>query len=69
MTKKIQWTDGMLHKLRMLYPDHTIGDIADELGISSPTVSAKARALGLKRSEDFNRKTFNGRYTFNKWRK
>lgn len=69
MAKTIQWTDDMLHTLTTLYPTHTIGDIADELGISDTAVSNKAKSLGLKRSKSFNPRAFIGRYTFKKYKK
>ena len=51
------------------YPTHTIGDIADELGISDTAVRNKVKALGLKRSKSFNPSAFVGRYTFKKYRR
>lgn len=66
---KIKWTGEMLDALRTLYPTHTIGDIADVLGVSDTTVSNKAKQLGLKRSEGFNVYSYVGRYTFKKYRR
>ena len=69
MPKTIKWTDDMLHTLTTLYPTHTLGDIADVLGISDTAVSNKGKELGLKRSKSFNPSAFVGRYTFKKYRR
>lgn len=56
------WTSEMDAYLREHYPSGTIGDIADHFGLSGPTVSKRAKLLGLVRVEGWNRNDFHSRY-------
>lgn len=60
--RPIEWDEWMIATLTSMYPDNSITDIADELGISPNTVQAKAKQLGLQKSPDYNRKKYHYRY-------
>ena len=63
MNKKIIWTESKLQYLIEHYPTDTANDIADVIGCSDFSVSRKAKELGIKKSTDFKRWNFIGRYT------
>lgn len=56
----LYWTPSMLDILRRHYPECTAAEVAQMLGMSAPTVLAKARKLRLARKADFA-KTLNAR--------
>lgn len=56
-----QWTDEQLAVLVRMYPDHTCEAIAASVGRSRPSVYAKAKALGLKKSAAFYASERSGR--------
>lgn len=62
MAKRIEWTAEMLDCLERRYPTDSASDIADALGCSTSTVVNKARKLGIRKSQDFRRSDFIGRY-------
>ena len=51
--------------LREHYPDGTVLDIADALGMSPPPVSRRVKELGLQHSEGWSQAKFNSRYVKN----
>lgn len=55
------WTDIELKLLRAAYPDQRAVAIAELLGMKLHLVYAKARQLGLQKSESFKRSTVSGR--------
>lgn len=55
------WTAQDLQHLTTHYPDKTAGMLAAEMGIKRHIVSAKACALGLKKSEAFKASAASGR--------
>ncbi len=63
MNNKIVWTKSKLQYLIEHYPTDTANDIADVIGCSDFSVSRKAKELGIKKSIDFKRWNFIGRYT------
>ena len=60
--RKYPWTEQEEEYLRLHYPTEAACDIADRLGLSSPTVIAKARDMGLSKSEGFDRNRYARRY-------
>ena len=63
MGKRVVWTKEMLNYIREHYPNEPACDIADVLGVVDTTVSNKAKEMGLKKSPDFDKRKFCGRYT------
>lgn len=55
------WTAQELQHLTTHYPEKTAGMLAAEMGIKHHIVYAKARALGLKKSEAFKASAASGR--------
>lgn len=50
MTKKPTiWNDAKIKRLKELFPTASNDDIAEELGMSVPTLKKKAYELGLKK--------------------
>lgn len=62
MKQRIDWTEERLQYLRDHYPTGTAEDIADVIGCSGDSVSRKARELGIRKSPDFKKSNFIGRY-------
>lgn len=62
MNNKIVWTESKLQYLIEHYPTDTANDIADVIGCSDFSVSRKAKELGIRKSPDFKRWNFIGRY-------
>lgn len=63
MGKRVVWNESMLGYIREHYANEPACDIAEVLGISDKTVSVKAREMGLKKSPDFDKHSYCGRYT------
>lgn len=62
----IHWTDEQERYLIEHFPTEPACDIAEHLGISYPTVLKKAKAMGLKKSPDYDRfKVCTNRYVKN----
>ena len=59
---KCKWSDEQLEWLKENYPTKPLCDLAQHIGYSIPTVQKKALELGLKRSDDYNKKKFYRRY-------
>lgn len=62
---KRSWSLEEIDYLRKNFHTMTAGDIADHIGCSSPTVSNKARELGLKKSPDWRKSDYYLRYVRN----
>ena len=56
------WTEEEIEYLKEHYPMTSATDLADVFHCSSTTVSNKAKALGLKKSPDFDTHKYIGRY-------
>ena len=57
-----EWTDVELSYLSDHFPYEPVTDISYALGLSQPTVSKKARELGLVKSKDYSIRSFQHRY-------
>lgn len=55
------WTEAECHLMRKLYPDLKAADVAERLGRNVCQVHAKAKAMGLRKSETFNASELSGR--------
>lgn len=62
MSRKFDWTDERIQYLIEHFPMDSACDIADYIGCSDTLVSKKAKSLGLKKSPDFHRWNYLGRY-------
>lgn len=62
---KLSWSDYQLNYLREHFATMSASDISDVLGISPSTVSNKARELGLSKSPEWSKKSYNNRYVGN----
>jgi hypothetical protein len=61
--KRRVWTEEECQLMRELYPDCRAQDVAERLGRNLCQVHAKAKALGLRKSEAFNASPLSGRAT------
>lgn len=62
MSKRYNWTDEQVEKLKELYPTSYNVDIADILGVTPDLVGRKAKMLGLQKVPGFNCHGHYGRY-------
>jgi hypothetical protein len=62
MRRRFDWTDEKLAYLREHYPTESADDIARFLGCSYPTVSYKAKQLGIQKAPEFHTWNYIGRY-------
>ena len=62
VSTRITWTDEQLEYLKDNYPDMSLSDLSEHIGMSGPTIQRKALELGLKRSEEYDKSSFNRRY-------
>ena len=60
--RKIIWTEEHIQYLRDNYPTQTAHDIADVIGCSDASVTLMARSLGIRKSPEFKKSDFIGRY-------
>lgn len=60
--KCLKWSDSDLSYLRDHFPTEAGCDIAEHLGISPTSVCIKAKELGLRKSKEFSRNAYSGRY-------
>lgn len=63
--KPHQWTEWEEAYIRLHYPTEAACDIADRLSLSAPTVSRKAKDMGLVKSRCFSVNSYHGRYINN----
>lgn len=66
---RTRWTAEMDAYLTRTYPDITAEDIAQEMGLSLPSVYSRAAVLGLKKSEEFISSSRSGRKNLRKYGK
>ena len=60
-----EWTEEELEYLIEHFPTEAGCDIADHLGLSAPCVCNKAKDLGLKKSKEYDRRSYIKRYVKN----
>lgn len=61
MTDRRHWTPAQIAQLRALYPDMKAATVAQEIGRTEKSVHAKARQLGIGKSEAFKKSWASGR--------
>jgi len=61
MTDPRHWTPAQIAQLRALYPDLKAATVAQEIGRTEKSVHAKARQLGIGKSEAFKKSWASGR--------
>ena len=65
MCNKIYWTDEMTEYLVGHYPNETYEYMAAHLGLSVTSIVKKSKELGLNRSDGYDRRIYNRRYSNN----
>ena len=65
VSRRHRWTADELQYLVDRFSTESGADIADHLGVSPTLVCNKARELGLKKSDDWSKRQYTGRYVGN----